>query len=451
MGHLGACDGSSEHSFSQEHAAIVQQRCCAKLERALTSESTSARRRPRLPLAVQGAVVVVAGVALLLVLVAAPAALRAASAHPDVGPPAAPAGTFRATEAQWRGLGFARAASTGFADQVSTSGRIALDEDASVQVTPPFSGRVVAVLAKAGDRVARGQVLLSAEASEVAQARSDLAAAQAALTTAKAQGEVAITNAARQQALFKINGAALKDVQQAQSDATNARDTLNSDEAALTLVRARLDVLQANGAIPSGRALGGGALATVRAPIAGVVTQRQVGPGQYLNATSNGATTAIFTVSDLSRVWLSADVREEDAARLHVGAPVSVRVSGLPGRVFHARLDYVAPALDPATRRLVVRATIANPDGALRPEMFADFAVDAGPSTEALGVPSSAVIYEGDTARVWVAGPGHALGLRQIRAGRTQGGEVEVLGGLNPGDRVVTSGAIFIDRAAKSD
>jgi cobalt-zinc-cadmium efflux system membrane fusion protein len=338
----------------------------------------------------------------------------------------------------------------GFADEVSTSGRIALDEEASVQVTPPFSGRVVSVSAKAGDRVAKGQVLLSAEASEVAQARGDLAAAEAALATAKAQGEVAIVNAARQQALFKINGAALKDVQQAQSDATAARDTLRADEAALALVQARLTVLQAGGASGAGGS-GTDALAVVRAPIAGVVTQRQVGPGQDLIATSNGATTPIFTVSDLSKVWLTADVREEDAARLHVGAPVTVSVSGLPGRSFHAVIDYVAAALDPATRRLSVRATVANPDGALKPEMFADFAVDAGPATQALGVPSSSVIYEGDTARVWVAGPGRALGLRQIRAGRTQGGEVEVLSGLQPGERVVTSGSIFIDRAAKSD
>ena len=410
----------------------------------MSSIDPATRRRPRWPVAVQAAVVAAVGIILLLVLVAVPAALRAMGSKPEAAPPAPPPGTFQPTNDQWRGLGFAQAQPMTFADRVSTSGRIALDEDASVQVTPPFSGRVVAVAVEAGARVAKGQVLLSAQASEVAQARGDLAAAQAALTTAKAQVEVAIANAARQQALFKISGAALKDVQQAQSDATNVRDTLRSDEAALTLVHARLDVLQSSGS-------GASALATVRAPITGVVTQRQVGPGQYLNATSNGATTPIFTVSDLSRVWLSADVREEDAAKLHVGAPVSVTVPGLPGRTFHSRIDYVAPALDPATRRLSVRATIPNPDGALKPEMFADFALDAGPAAQALGVPSSAVIYEGDTARVWVAGPGQALGLRQIKAGRTQGGEVEVLSGLGPGDRVVTSGAIFIDRAAKSD
>ena len=119
--------------------------------------------------------------------------------------------------------------------------------------------------------------------------------------------------------------------------------------------------------------------------------------------------------------------------------------------MFRARLDYVAPALDSATRRLPVHATLANPDGLLKPETFASFTLDRGPSAQALGVPASAVIYEGDSARVWVAGAGRTLGLRQIKAGRTQQGEVEVLAGLQPGDRVVTSGAIFIDRASHAD
>ena len=212
------------------------------------------RRKPRLPVVVQVAAVAVAAVVLLLALVAAPAALRAAGSRPEVTPPAPPAGTFRATQAQWGGLGFAAAREMSFSDEVSTSGRIALDEDGSVQVTPPFSGRVVAVAVKAGDRVVKGQVLLTAQASEVAQARGDLAAAEGALTTAKAQAEVAIVNAARQQALYKINGAALKDVQQAQSDATSAKDTLRSDEAALALVQARLGVLEAAGGLAPRRA-----------------------------------------------------------------------------------------------------------------------------------------------------------------------------------------------------
>ena len=128
---------------------------------------------------------------------------------------------------------------------------------------------------------------------------------------------------------------------------------------------------------------------------------------------------------------------------------MTVRVSALPGQSFHARLDYVAAALDPTTRRLSVHATLANPDGALKPEMFADFALETGPAQTGVAAPSAAVIYEGATARVWVAGAGRTLGLRQIVAGRTRGGQVQVLSGLSPGERIVTSGALFIDRAAQ--
>jgi membrane fusion protein, heavy metal efflux system len=387
--------------------------------------------------------VVATAVALILLLVAVPSALRAAGsrAAPEPAPP--PPGTFRATGEQWRALAFAQAQPTSFADLVSTDGKIAQDDDVTVQVTPPFSGRVVAVAVKAGDRVAKGQTLLTAEATDVAQARNDLVAAQTALATAMAQNTTAQANSQRQQALFKISGAALRDVQQASSDAAAAADAVKADEAALALVKSRLAVLQAS--------TGAGALAVVKAPVSGVVLSRQVGPGQYLNATSNGATAPIFTVGDTSRVWLSANVREEDASRIHLGERVQVHVAGLPGRTFEGRVDYIAPALDPATRRLPVRATVASDGGLLKPEMFADFALEARRPDEALGVPASAVIYEGDTARVWVAGQDRTLELRRIKAGRTANGEVEALSGLKPGDRVVTAGAIFIDRAAKPD
>ena len=411
----------------------------------------SAPRARRLPLTIQVGFVLGLALVLYLGLVVLPGVFRAGGAGAagvgaaGVGE-AAPAGTFRATAEQWGALGFADVGEAAFADAVASPGRIALDDDVSVQVTSPFSGRVVSVAVVAGQRVARGQALLSAQASEVAQARSDLAAAQATLQTARAQAALAAANAGRQQALYAISGAALRDVQQASNDSEAAQQAVRSDTAALALVRARLGLLQAG----PGDGPQQGGLAVVRAPVSGVVVSRAVGPGQFLNATANGATTPIFVVSDLSKVWLSAEVDEADAARMRVGEPITVRVLALPGRLFHARLDYVAAGIDPATRRLTVHAVVANPDGQLKPEMFADFTLDAGPAQTSPAVPASAVIYEGSTARVWVAGPGRTLGLRPIAAGRTQEGQVQALSGLRPGERVVTSGALFIDRAAKA-
>jgi len=125
-------------------------------------------------------------------------------------------------------------------------------------------------------------------------------------------------------------------------------------------------------------------------------------------------------------------------------------VTALPGQTFSGRLDFVAPSVDPATRRVAVRATVANPGERLKPEMFADFNVTTGASRNSVAVPTDAVIYEGDAARVWVArAADRSVALRQVTTGRTAGGEVEILSGLRPGELVVTSGSLFIDRAVR--
>jgi cobalt-zinc-cadmium efflux system membrane fusion protein len=173
--------------------------------------------------------------------------------------------------------------------------------------------------------------------------------------------------------------------------------------------------------------------------------------GQNIGSVTNGGSSPAFVISDLSTVWLVGNLREDDAPSARVGQPVEVRAPALPGRVFKANVDFVAPTVDPATRRVAVRAQIENPDGALKPEMFANFTLITSPTTSASSVPQEAVIYEGDTARVWIAHDGHALELRQIKTGRTSDGLIEVLSGLQPGERVVTSGSLFIDRAAQGD
>ncbi len=118
-----------------------------------------------------------------------------------------------------------------------------------------------------------------------------------------------------------------------------------------------------------------GAETIVSAPIEGTVIQRKIGLGQYINA---GATDPVFNIGDLSKVWLIANVRRSDAPRMKVGAPVEVSVLAYPGRTFDAKLSYVAPALDPNTRRLPVRAEITNAGRELMPEMFASFRIVTG-------------------------------------------------------------------------
>ena len=141
---------------------------------------------------------------------------------------------------------------------------------------------------------------------------------------------------------------------------------------------------------------------------------------------ATGASDPVYVIGDLSTVWLVAFVRESDAAKVAVGQDVTFNVMALPGRSLTARINYVATAIDPATRRLLVRATIDNPDGALKPEMFANVTLYSPSDHPALGVPKQALIYEGDQVRVWVAHEDKSIELRQIKPGLTNGDLVEV-------------------------
>jgi len=156
-------------------------------------------------------------------------------------------------------------------------------------------------------------------------------------------------------------------------------------------------------------------------------------------------------IPDPASVWLVAQVAESDASRVRVGDQVTVTTPAAPGRHFTAQVRMVGSALDPNTHRLPVRAVIANPDGVLKPQMFASFAIAAparaAPGT-ALVVPAEAVIREGDNARVWVAQPGRRLVARNVAVAEGPGdGTIRITVGLRPGERIVTKGAIFVNEA----
>ena len=256
--------------------------------------------------------------------------------------------------------------------------------------------------------------------------------------------------------LLKSGGAAEKDVQQSEVDLTTAQGGLRTAEIGVTSVRNRMRMLGVDdGQIasaetsPTGGAASGETVVT--SPIGGVVTMRAIGVGQNIGSITNGGANPAFTVSDLASVWLVGNLREGDIAKAAIGQPARVEVTALPGRVFNVRIDYVSPTIDPVSRRAVVRARIDNPDGLLKPEMFATFTLLTDRGVGAVVVPESAVIFEGDAARVWIAHNGRDLELRRITAGGTSNGMVEVMGGLKAGETIVTGGSVFIDRAASPD
>jgi cobalt-zinc-cadmium efflux system membrane fusion protein len=360
-----------------------------------------------------------------------------------------PPGTFRPTREQLADLVIRPVRRVVFRAETVTDGNIATDDDLSTPVFSPYSGRVTKLFAKLGDHVEKGAPLLAMEAAEFVQAQNDLITAASGLHSAQAQLNLARTNERREHELYDARGAALKDWQQSQSDLATAEGNFHTAEIALASVRNRLRIFgkseQEIAALERGLAGQANPEATIAAPISGTVIQRQIGLGQFIQS---GSSTPVFTIGNLSTVWFIANVRETDAPLIHPGDPVELRVLALPGRVFHAKISYVGASIDPVTHRLPVHADVENPDGVLKPQMFANISIVTGTGAEAPAVPQSAIIYEGDQARVWVETRGGALGLRQIRVGRTDGDLVEVLSGLSGGEKIVVSGGIFIDRAA---
>jgi membrane fusion protein, heavy metal efflux system len=351
------------------------------------------------------------------------------------------------TPAEWASLTIEPVTEQVFRAETVTEGKIAVDEDRSTPVFSPYVGRVTKLLVRPGDSVTQGQPLFVIEAADTVQAQNDFIAAMTGLNKAQSAVDLAQLQDRRAKDLFEGKAVPLKDYQQSQATLVQAQNDLRSSQTALEAARGKLRILGLTDAAISAFQEKGriDPNTTVFSPITGTVVQRKVGPGQYV---SSGATDPVFVIGDLSTVWLIAFVRETDAATVAVGQQIAFNVMALPGRPLTARIDYVSAAIDPATRRLLVRATVANKDGLLKPEMFANVTIYSGSDHPAVGVPKQALIYEGDQVRLWVAHEDKSIELRQIKTGLINGDLVEVDGNLKPGEQIVTKGSLFIDRAA---
>jgi len=350
----------------------------------------------------------------------------------------------RTTPDQMHQLSIAKVENFPFRVQKSAIGQIAYNEDTSTVVLTPYPGRVTRLIAKLGDHVNRGDPLFEIDSSEVVLPQNDFVAAVTALNKARSQLALAEIAEKRAKDLFEGRAGPLKELQQATAQLIAAQNDLRSAEVALEAGRNRLrilgrsdaqiDALQQRGAINR--------TAAIVAPIDGTVISRKVGPGQYVRSDSPDP---LYAIADLSTMWLKAYVPESDIPFIRVGQEIEVKVTALPGRQFRARITVIASASDAATRRVVVRSEIPNPDGALKAEMFANFRITAGADQPSPAVPVEAIIREGDQAWVWVQREPMLFGHRKVRIGLEQDGRVQILSGLNIGESVVARGAIFVD------
>ncbi|WBO21396.1 efflux RND transporter periplasmic adaptor subunit [Sphingomonas abietis] len=386
-----------------------------------------------------------AGVVLVVIVaihLLTPAAVPAA-------PVATPPGSFRPTASQMAQL---RTVSVGTgADPASivATGTISVDEDHSTPVVLPYSGQVGEIFVQAGQHVTKGQPILQIASGDFVDARNALFAANAQRAAAAAQFKTAQDNATRQAAIYQSAGGALKDYRQAESDLVTAQSAMRTADSALGAARDKLTLLGKSGPEidrleKAGEVAGIYAQTTFHAPSSGVIVARNVAPGQYI---SSGGDKPVIVIADMAHVWLVAQVDQSDAAKVHLGDRIEVTTPAYPGHVFHAVIDNVGAALDPDTHRLPVRATVANENEALKPDMFASFSIQRGTGQSAILIPAEAVIHEGDSARVWVAGADGLLRARTVTISDSANGMVKVSSGLNPGERIVTSGAIFVNEA----
>jgi cobalt-zinc-cadmium efflux system membrane fusion protein len=354
---------------------------------------------------------------------------------------------FKPSETEWASLSFEAASKQVFRAELVTEGKIAVNEDSSTPIYSPYAGRIAKLLVKPSDLVEPGQSLFIIEATDTVQALNDFAAGLSALNTARSKLNLAQIVEKRQNDLYAGKAVPLKDWQQSQADLTAAQNDMRAAETAVEAAHNRLRILGRSEeqikTFQETRQIS--ADTPIYSPIGGTVVQRKVGPGQFVNS---GATDPVYVIGDLSSVWLTAFVRESEAADVRLGQELGFQVLALPGRSFKARLDYVAAAIDPTTRRLLVRATIDNKEGLFKPEMFANVTIYSGANHLSVGVPKRALIYEGERVRLWVAHDDRSLELREIQTGLTNGDLVEVRTNLNPGEKVVTKGSLFIDRAA---
>jgi membrane fusion protein, heavy metal efflux system len=306
-------------------------------------------------------------------------------------------------------------------------GSVAYNAFKTTPVITQVSGPVTQVLVYPGQTVRAGQPMLYVSSPDFAQLRSNYLKAHDAYTLAQA-------NLERDQDLYTHHAVAQMDLLQAQSTRNQAMADLQASEQALQVI----------GISDPGKLADGPASSRipVLAPVAGEVVDRMVQPGQVIQAGS----TQVFTVSNMSTVWVLVNVYQNDLSYIHLGNPVTVSTNAFPTE-FHGRISYISPSLDADTRTLKVRIVTGNPHGMLKKDMYVTAVVQSG-KTKALTVPDDAVLRNDvNEPFVYVLSGTNDFSRQLVDIGQSANGQTQVLSGLKPGDRVAGNGSLFLQFA----
>jgi membrane fusion protein, heavy metal efflux system len=311
-------------------------------------------------------------------------------------------------------------------DYLELPAHIEADPTRVVHIYPPAGGRIVEMKVRPSDHVEKGQLLALLESSDLSRAVADY-------HKARVDAEVKQQALTRAEDLLTHNAIAQKDYQQAHGDAKIAEAEM---EATAQHIRdLGMDPDHASTEL------------RVVAPRSGVILDIGASTGEY--SKSLDAPQPLCTIADISTVWALGDIYERDFAALKMGAEAQVTLDAYPNQHWEGRVGVLYDVVDPATRTLHLRVVLENPDHRMKPAMFGSIRVLRSSSTGIL-VPTSAVIREGNEAHVFVSKGNGRFERRTVKLGRAVDGSIEILSGVNPGDSIVSEGALLLRAAAQN-
>ena len=332
------------------------------------------------------------------------------------------------------GMKIAPAKMTQLTEYLQVTGTVQPVDSRVSQVRSPARGRLLDVRAKVGDRVRAGQELALIDNLEAGELTAQLSSARAELQRFKVLLAAQSKQVDRNQKLSEIGAAPQKDYEQTRAEYQALEESIRSQEAVIAGLTTRLRRFGKSDPDPSTAVT-----TSITAPFDGIITKAVTAPGEIVEPS-----TELFTVADISHVWLQAEVYEKDLGRLQVGQSAIIHVDTYPSELFAGKVTYISDALDPQTRTAKVRCEVANDRVRLKLDMFATVQLPTTFRRQAIAVPIGAVQQLETKSVVFVQRGTAQFEAREIKPGKNVNGQLEVLEGLREGEPVVIVGAFHL-------
>jgi cobalt-zinc-cadmium efflux system membrane fusion protein len=382
------------------------------------------------------------------------AAINSACSRSEPPVPANTSATITTELGQTQGIEVEIVTPQAIAGSISATGKILVTEDRTASIGPVHEGRIVRLYAGEGSVVKKGQKLADLESADIDEAQADylkaLSDLENANRTSAAEIKFAQATYDRTKLLVEKEITPAKNLQQAEHDldVAKANGASATSSAKVTLENARRHLLilgMKDAAIDTMRTKQdiGAPLFSLTSPISGTVVERNGTLGATVGTDAN-----LFKIIDLTSVWIDANVFEKDLERVKLGQEVKVTAAAFSGTTFTGRVILISSVVDPETRTVRVRTEVPNPDGRLKPDMFANVEIFTAVHGTAISIPLSAVLDDGGRSVVFVA-DGNNYTKKEVSLGLKSDDRVEITSGLNAGDKIAVKGNYLLMEQGK--